>query len=294
MYSVLQLLFSLKYLSRLLYTSQRPSPRMQGWVVTTWCISNLCFLSLSLSHTLSLSLSYTLFSQRCCAEGHAGKVPFPSISGRLQRSVIREINGTGPISCLVPFESAKLLRTSKKMNQFICDCIVLNVQKVKTHTAKPQLQCAHSHTHTYTLWGSSFLAQEKHKSKYDIINGKNELSVDDIMVWMVPLCSAVQPPSCVWFNTHTLEYWPAGLLDDYLYCHYGFCQLCGGGGDFDGLERIFSQIFLQRRCLKGASQLGFEDQTGFNKSPSVSNEKKLLAASSETWPHLCLCWIHLH
>ncbi|KAG7241183.1 hypothetical protein INR49_025926 [Caranx melampygus] len=38
---------------------------------------------------------------------------------RLQRSIIREINGTGPISCLVPFESAKLLRTSEILVFFI-------------------------------------------------------------------------------------------------------------------------------------------------------------------------------
>lgn len=44
-------------------------------------------LSLNLSFSQSLSLSDTLFSQRCCAEGNAGKVPFPSISGRLQRSI---------------------------------------------------------------------------------------------------------------------------------------------------------------------------------------------------------------
>lgn len=53
-----------------------------------------------------------------------GEVPFLSVSGRLQRSVIREIDGTGPISCLVPFESAKLLRTSKKMSQFMRDLFV--------------------------------------------------------------------------------------------------------------------------------------------------------------------------
>lgn len=92
------------------------------------------------SFTLSFSFSHTLLSQRCCAVSHAGKVPFPSISGRLQRSIIREINGTGPISCLVPFESAKLLRTSKKMRQFIWGLASLLCKRQ-----------THKHTHTQTI-----------------------------------------------------------------------------------------------------------------------------------------------
>lgn len=140
---------------------------MQGWVVNYDGFETyVVFHSISLF--LSLSLSHTLFSQRCCAVSHAGKVPFPSISGRLQRSVIREINRTGPISCLVPFESAKLLRTSKKMSQFILD-LLSSLCKCQTHTTKPmssltKLKFAHSRTHT------SFLAQEK-QSKYDIKHG---------------------------------------------------------------------------------------------------------------------------
>lgn len=150
-----------------------------------WWIWNLCSLS------LYLSVSHTLFSQRCCAVSHNGKVPFPSISGRLQRSIIREINGTGPISCLVPFESAKLLRTSKKMSQFIWDLLSF-LCKCQTHTTKPMLfthishSCTfmHTHTHTYTLKGTSFLAQEK-QLKCDIRHGKNGFSVNGTMVWMV-------------------------------------------------------------------------------------------------------------
>lgn len=145
---------------------QRPSPCMQSWVVTLGWIWNLC----------SLSLYLTLFSQRCCAVSHAGKIPFPSISGRLQRSIIREINGTGPISCLVPFESAKLLRTSKKMSQFIWDLLSL-LCKCQTHTTKPMCSVikvkyarTHTHTNTYTLRGTSFLAQEK-QSKYSTKHG---------------------------------------------------------------------------------------------------------------------------
>lgn len=91
--------------------------------------------------SLYLSLPHTLSSQRCCAFSHAGKVPFPSISGRLQRSIIREINGTGPISCLVPFESAKLLRTSKKMSQFIWD-LLSSLCKCQTHIQPSP--CVHS------------------------------------------------------------------------------------------------------------------------------------------------------
>lgn len=123
----------------------------------------------------SIFLSHTLFSQRCCAVSHAGKVPFPSISGRLQRSIIREINGTGPISCLVPFESAKLLRTSKKMSQFIWD-LSSSLCKCQTHTTNPmslltKLKLAHSRTHiTDTVSWSSFLAQEK-QSEYDTKHG---------------------------------------------------------------------------------------------------------------------------
>lgn len=89
---------------------QQPSPHMQGWVHTT----NMCFY-LSLSHSLFL---------RGVVQSVYGEVPFLSVSGRLQRSVIREIDGTAPISCLVPFESAKLLRTSKKMSQFMRDLFV--------------------------------------------------------------------------------------------------------------------------------------------------------------------------
>lgn len=104
----------------------------------------------------SSCLSGALFPQRCCAVSHAGKVPFPSISGRLQRSVIREINGTGPISCLVPFESAKLLRTSKKMSQFIVGFIVLIVQMSNNQThVFTQKHCTVTlYMHTYKYTGS--------------------------------------------------------------------------------------------------------------------------------------------
>lgn len=120
--------------------------------------------SLCLSVSLSLSLTHTLFCQRCCAVSGAGKVPFPSISGRLQRSVIGEINGTGPISCLVPFESAKLLRTSKKMSQFIWD-LFSPLCKCQTHTpnricsvTKPRKSCTftHSHMHIQRKRGPAF------------------------------------------------------------------------------------------------------------------------------------------
>lgn len=132
-----------------------------------------------LFHSIFLFLSHTLLSQRCCAVSHAGKVPFPSISGRLQRSVIREINRTGPISCLVPFESAKLLRTSKKMRQFIwglasllCKC------QTHTHTHKQPAHhplflnihttqmCTLMNTSVNTVSWSSFKAQ-KTQAKYE-------------------------------------------------------------------------------------------------------------------------------
>lgn len=117
--------------------NQQPSPRMQGAGLIT---TEGFFKTNVFSFTLSFSFSHTLLSQRCCAVSHAGKVPFPSISGRLQRSIIREINGTGPISCLVPFESAKLLRTSKKMRQFIWGLASLLCKRQ-----------THKHTHTQTI-----------------------------------------------------------------------------------------------------------------------------------------------
>lgn len=144
-----------------------------------WWIWNLCTLSLYLS--LSLILSHTLFSQRCCAVSHAGKVPFPSISGRLQRSVIREINGPGPISCFVPFESAKLLRTSKKMSQFIWDLLSLIVQMSNTYNQSP---CVHTHTQISNLHIHTCIhmkADQQH-SKYDPKHDYNALSVNDVMV----------------------------------------------------------------------------------------------------------------
>lgn len=102
--------------------------------------------NLSLLSLYSICFSHTLFSQRCYAVNHDGKIPFPSISGRLLSSIIREINRTGPISCLVPFESAKLLRTSKKISQFIWDLLFLVCKcQTETHTqsSKPLSQ---SHT----------------------------------------------------------------------------------------------------------------------------------------------------
>ena len=73
------------------------------------------------SHSLSLTLSLSLWSLRGAVQCQSLQwyVPFLPISGRLQRSVIREINGTAPIPRFVAFESAKLLCTSKKICQFI-------------------------------------------------------------------------------------------------------------------------------------------------------------------------------
>ena len=138
---------------RMMGIKQRPSQRMQGWAVTVMNLKTCVLLVLHLS--VCLFASHTPFSQMCCVVSHAGKVPFPSISGRLQRSVIREIDGTGPISCLVPFESAKLLRTSKKISQFIWDLLSF-LCKCQTHTTKPMCSLTeltaqtHAHTHTRT------------------------------------------------------------------------------------------------------------------------------------------------
>lgn len=133
--------------------SEETGGRNSGPVHTCRAGSSLWWICNLYSLSLYLSVSHTLFSQRCCAVSHARKVPFPSISGRLQRSIIREINGTGPISCLVPFESAKLLRTSKKMSQFIWDLLSL-LCKCQTHTTKPMCSlrsqnCTFMHTHTH-------------------------------------------------------------------------------------------------------------------------------------------------
>lgn len=161
-------------------------------------------MDLKFVFSLTIFLSLTLSFLRGVVQSITGKVPFPSISGRLQRSIIREINRTGPISCLVPFESAKLLCTSKKMSQFIWDFLSL-LCKCQTHTTKPmcsliKLTHSHSQTYTYTLRGTSFLAQEK-QSMYGTKHGRNEISVNDTMVWMINLCSAgLLPLSWVWFK----------------------------------------------------------------------------------------------
>lgn len=110
---------------------QWPSPHMQGWVSTMMDLKLVFSFTLSFSHTLS-------FLRGVVQSVTLKKVPFPSISGKLQRSVIREINGTGPISCLVPFVSAKMLRTSKKMSKFIgiyCACYanVKHIQPLPMH-----------------------------------------------------------------------------------------------------------------------------------------------------------------
>lgn len=144
------------------WASQRPSPHMQGKLV----------FSVTLSFFLSLKL---FFSEVLCAVSHFGKVPFPSISGRLQSSVIREINGTGPISCLVPFESAKLLRTSKKMSQFIWDLIVPIVQNFKHMQPTPCIYPL-TKTHTITVSWTSFRSPEE-VWKYDTKHGQLEFSV---------------------------------------------------------------------------------------------------------------------
>lgn len=129
---------------------QQPSPRMQGWDTTMLTFETYVFLP------FYLSVSHTLFSQRCCTVTHKGKIPFPSNSGRLQRSIIRVIYRTGPISCLVPFESAKLLWTSKKESVYL-GFNVLKVQRSNTYnqnevsTPKWQhLSLTHRHTHTCT------------------------------------------------------------------------------------------------------------------------------------------------
>ncbi len=159
---------------------------MQGWVVNYDGFENLCCLSFYLSLSLSLSLTHThthtLFSQRCCAVSHAVKVPFPSIFGRLQRSVIREINGTGPISCLVPFESAKLLRTSKKMSQFILDLLSSLCKMSNTYNqaqVSPHKTQIYTFTHTYIhikadqLFGSRETVQVWHQTWLEWIHGLN-------------------------------------------------------------------------------------------------------------------------
>lgn len=92
---------------------------------------HLLVLSPTQTHTCMHTLSFLRDEV-----SQAAKVPFPSISGRPQRSAIGETNGAGPISCLVPFESAKLLRTSKKISQFIWDLLALfvtHMRKSPTH-----------------------------------------------------------------------------------------------------------------------------------------------------------------
>lgn len=105
------------------------------------------FHSIFLSHTLS-------FLRGVVQSVTLKKVPFPSISGKLQRSIIREINGTGPISCLVPFVSAKMLRTSKKMSKFIgiyCACYanVKHIQPLPMHLLT-KLKCTQPPHTEYT------------------------------------------------------------------------------------------------------------------------------------------------
>lgn len=125
---------------------QQPSPRMQGWDTTMLTFETYVFLP------FYLSVSHTLFSQRCCTVTHKGKIPFPSNSGRLQRSIIRVIYRTGPISCLVPFESAKLLWTSKKESVYL-GFNVLKVQRSNTYKPKwsvhSKMTTSLSHTQTH-------------------------------------------------------------------------------------------------------------------------------------------------
>lgn len=98
---------------------------MLGWVVTRKDLKSIFSSSLPHTHTHKEAHTdmHTLSFLRD-EVSQAVKVPFPSISGRPQRSAIGETNGAGPISCLVPFESAKLLRTSKKISQFIWDLLL--------------------------------------------------------------------------------------------------------------------------------------------------------------------------
>lgn len=194
---------------------QRPSPHMQGWVVTKMDLK----LVFSLTPSLSFSLSHTLSFVRGVVQSvRLERYLFlPFLAGFRDPSSEKL---TGPVQFPVssPLSRLNCCALVRKWVSLFLGFIVLTVQMSNTYnqahvfTHKAQI-CTFTHSYTYTIRRTSFLAQESSQGMTPNMVKMNCLLMTSWFKRLVyALLGCCHYPECE-SNTYTLQYWPARVLD---------------------------------------------------------------------------------